>query len=159
MTPARSEACGFDHRSVILPGVFVIACSPSTRPGARVSGGGVWVVDPAVGCVVAVEGPPPVGPDAGGGDAGGGGGGLEASAAPTPAQSDAPARQAAANARSPMLDLEIPTSTATFEPEMSITSSLLQPENASSCASPPPEATGSTLQSGTIIPREGRRVP
>src|SRR6185437_1631807 len=70
-----------------------------------------------------VDAPPPVGPDAGGGEAGGGGGGLEASAAAAPAHSSTAAKHAAASARSPMPDLEIPTSTATFEPEMSITSS------------------------------------
>src|SRR5439155_6600053 len=81
--------------------------------------------------------PPPVGPDGGGGDVGGGGGGLEARAAPAPAHRNAAAMHAAGSARGPMPDLEIPTSTATFEPEMPITSSLPQPENASSCASHP----------------------
>src|SRR5690242_9886990 len=113
--PARSEAWGFDHRSVTLPGVLVIACSPRTRPGARVSGGGVWVVEPPVGWLVPVDAPPPppppVGPDAGGGEAGGGGGGLEASAAAAPAHRSTAARHAAASTRSPMPDLEIPTST------------------------------------------------
>ena len=84
---------------------------------------------------------------------GGGGGGLDASATGAPEHAKTAAVHAAASARSPMPDLKIPTSTATFEPEMSITSSLLQPDNASSCASHPLTPTGSTLQSRAIIPR------
>jgi hypothetical protein len=124
--PARSDAGGFDHRSVILPGTVVIACRPETAAGGRRSGGGVvdvevdadvevvvwvvvWVV---VGAEVEAGGggvPPPVG---------GGGGGLDASAAPAPAHRTATAAHAAASARIPLTDLTIPTSTASFQPEM-----------------------------------------
>jgi hypothetical protein len=38
--PARSDAGGFDHRSVILPGTVVIACRLETAAGACLSGGG-----------------------------------------------------------------------------------------------------------------------
>jgi hypothetical protein len=128
MMPARSEALGFVHRSVILPGVVVTACRPETAAGACLSGGGgvevevdvdvdvdvdvvgvVWVV---VGVVVDDGGggvPPPVG---------GGGGGVDASAVTAPAHRNAATAHAAASARSPLADLTIPTSTASFEPEM-----------------------------------------
>src|SRR5689334_5484175 len=122
MMPARSDALGFVHRSVILPGVVVTACRPETAAGACLSGGGgvevevdvdvvgvVWVV---VGVVVDDGGggvPPPVG---------GGGGGVDASAVTAPAPRNAAAAHAAASTRSPLADLTIPTSTASFEPEM-----------------------------------------
>jgi hypothetical protein len=118
MMPARSAACGFVHRSVILPGAVVIACSPETAAGACVSGGGgvevevvvVVVCVVVVGCVVV---------DVGGGGVpplvGGGGGGVDASAAPAPAHTNATATHAAASPRSPSPDLAIRTSTASFK--------------------------------------------
>ena len=69
------------------------------------------------------------------GGGGGGGPGVVASAVAAPTPSRAATAHAAATARSPPRNLDLPTSTATFEPEMPISSRLQELENSSSCAS------------------------
>jgi hypothetical protein len=116
-------------------GLVSIARRPRTRAGGCLSGGGVvveaggGVVEVGGGVVEVGGGAPP--PDVGGG----GGGGLDATAVATPMPRRAATAHAAATARSPPRNLALPTSTATFEPEMSISTRLQQLENPSSCAS------------------------
>jgi hypothetical protein len=109
-----------------------MAFSFPTRPGGVVSGGGAGVVETGGDGVVEGGGEPP---PLGGGGGGGGGGGPSASAVAAPMPSRATTAHAAAAARSPPRILDLPTSTATFELEMPISTRLQQPENSSSCAS------------------------